>query len=75
MVVSLEANFGSREEHRKAISKDDSSSELSMASNRTKIDVSNRLTLQILAGVNDRGGQSAVIECTTTGLLEGRCAS
>jgi Mur ligase middle domain len=28
--------------------------------------------LQILAGVADRGGQSAVIECTTTGLHEGR---
>ena len=28
--------------------------------------------LQILGGVADRGGQSAVIECTTTGLHEGR---
>lgn len=29
---------------------------------------------QILAGVKDRGGESAVIECTTTGLREHRCA-
>lgn len=30
--------------------------------------------MQVLAGVADRGGLSAVIECTTTGLEEGRYA-